>query len=62
MAYVNKQLDREIRNLHVTCTNTERGCEWQGELNHINSNLENSDGCQFEDVKCSNECGKMLQR
>ncbi|XP_065902684.1 TNF receptor-associated factor 4-like [Dysidea avara] len=61
-AYVNKQLDREIRNLHVTCTNTERGCEWQGELNHINNHLGNSDGCQFEDVKCSNECGKMLQR
>ncbi|XP_065900596.1 uncharacterized protein [Dysidea avara] len=62
VAYINKQLDREIRNLHVTCTNTERGCEWQGELNDIYNHLGNSDGCQFEDVKCSNECGKMLQR
>ena len=44
------------------CTNKERGCEWRGELNHINNHLGNSDGCQFEDVKCSNECGKMLQR
>jgi len=44
------------------CANKERGCEWQGELNDISSHLGNSDGCQFEDVKCSNECGKMLQR
>ncbi|XP_065901932.1 TNF receptor-associated factor 4-like [Dysidea avara] len=59
---INKQADREIKCLHVMCTNKERGCEWQGELNDINNHLGNSDGCQFEDVKCSNECGKMLQR
>ncbi|XP_065902114.1 TNF receptor-associated factor 4-like [Dysidea avara] len=59
---VNKQADREIKSLHVMCTNKERGCEWQGELNELNNHLGNIDGCQFEDVKCSNECGKMLQR
>ena len=58
----NKQADREIRDLHVICTNKERGCEWQGELKSINNHLGNSDGCQFEDVKCSNDCGKELQR
>ena len=58
----NKQADREIRSLHVMCTNKERGCKWQGELNDINNHLGNSGGCQFEDVKCYNECGKMLQR
>ncbi|XP_065901667.1 uncharacterized protein [Dysidea avara] len=62
VTYINKQLDREIRNLHVTCTNKKRGCEWQGELNDINNHLGNSDGCRFEDVKCSNECGKVLQQ
>jgi len=35
---------------------------WQGELNYINNHLGNSDGCQFEEVKCFNECGKMIQR
>ncbi|XP_065900851.1 TNF receptor-associated factor 4-like [Dysidea avara] len=60
--FPNKLSGREIMGLHVMCTNKERGCEWQGELNHINNHLGNSDGCQFEDVKCSNECGKMLQR
>ena len=42
-------------------TNKERGCEWQGELNDISNHLESCDGCLFEDVKCSSECGKMLQ-
>ena len=45
----------------MICTNKERGCEWQGKLNDINNHLGNSDGCQFEDVKCANECGKRLQ-
>ena len=59
---INKHLDREIRSLHIYCTNKEKGCEWQSELNDINNHLGNSDGCQFEEVKCSNECGKMIQR
>ena len=58
----NKALDREIRALHIYCTNKERGCKWQGEINNIKNHVGNSDGCQFEEVKCSNECGKMIQR
>ena len=58
---INKQIDREIRSLHIYCTNKENGCEWQGELNEINNHLGNSDGCHFEEVKCSNECEKMIQ-
>ena len=43
-------------------TNEERGCKWQGEMNDINSHLVRSDGCQFENVNCPNECGMTLQR
>ena len=57
-----KALEREVRWLHIYCTNKEKGCEWQGELNDINHHLGNSDGCQFEGVKCSNECEKMIER
>ena len=60
--YPNYHIKREIKNLHIYCTNKEKGCEWQGELNNINNHLGNSNGCQFEQVKCSNECGKMIQR
>ena len=58
----NYPIEREINSLHIYCTNKEKGCEWQGELNDINDHLGNSKGCQFEEVKCSNECGKMIQR
>ena len=58
----NKQSDREIKSLCIFCTNKKKGCEWQGELNDINNHLGNSDGCQFEEMKCSNECGKMIER
>ena len=58
----NKTIDREIRELRVYCTNKEKGCEWQGELNDIHKHLGNSYGCQFEEVKCSNDCGNMIER
>ena len=58
----NYPVAREIKSLHIYCTNKEKGCEWQCELNDINNHLGNSDGCLFEEVKCSNECGKMIQR
>ena len=58
----NKQNERIIKNLHVYCTNKDKGCDWQGEVNEITGHLGNSSGCQFEEVKCSNDCGKMLQR
>ena len=60
--FPNKAIDREIKALHIYCTNKEKGCEWQGELNTINNHLDNSDGCQFEEVECSNECGEIIER
>ena len=62
IAYPNYHIEREIKGFHIYCTNMEKGCEWQGELNDINNHLENSDDCQFEEMKCSNECGKMIER
>ncbi|XP_065917309.1 hyaluronan mediated motility receptor-like [Dysidea avara] len=58
----NKQADRIVRSLHVFCTNKEKGCEWQGEVNNIVSHVMNSDGCQFEEVMCTNGCGMCVQR
>ena len=58
----NYPIAREIKSLHIYCMNKEEGCEWEGELNDVNNHLGSSEGCQFEEVKCSNECGKMIQR
>ena len=60
--FPNKAIKREVKELRIYCTNKEKGCNWQGELNEINKHLGNSNGCQFEEVKCSNECGKMIER
>ena len=54
----NRQVDRS---LHVFCTNKDKGCEWQGEVNNIINHLGNSDGCQFKEVTCSSDCEKCLQ-
>ena len=64
VTFPNKQADREIRSLRIFCTNKEKGCEWEGELNDINNHQGNSnmDGCQFEEINCFNECGKKIQR
>lgn len=60
--YPNYPVDREVRSSHIYCTNRHRGCDWQGEVNDITNHLANTDGCQFVKVKCSNDCGKMIQR
>ena len=62
VTFPSKAVDREVKELHIYCTNKKKGCEWQGELNDINNHLGNSDDCQFKQVKCSNECEKMIQR
>lgn len=60
----NKQVDRKIRSLHVFCTNKEKGCRWQGELNDIDSHISknNSKGCVYEHIECKHGCGETLQR
>ena len=58
----NKQNKRSIKNLRVYCTNEDEGCDWQGEINDITGHLGNSSGCQFEEVRCSNDCDLLLQR
>ena len=58
----NKQIDREVRSLQIHCKNKAKGCTWQGEVNDISKHLKNSDGCQYEDVKCTYKCRKRIQR
>ncbi|XP_065916577.1 TNF receptor-associated factor 4-like [Dysidea avara] len=62
LACPNKQNERAIKSLHIYCTYKEKGCEWQGEVNDIDKHLQNSTGCKFESVSCSNQCGKEFER
>ena len=58
----NKAIDREIKDLHIYCTNKEKGCKWQSKLSDVNEHLGNSVGCRFEEVNCSNECEEKMER
>ena len=60
--FFNKQINREVQDLHVYCTNKNKGCKWKGEIRDIVFHLENRDGCQFEQVRCPNDCKKLIQR
>ncbi|XP_065920951.1 TNF receptor-associated factor 4-like [Dysidea avara] len=44
------------------CTNKDKGCDWQGEMSEIANHLASKDGCQFEEVTCSNDCSIVLQQ
>ena len=58
----NKQIDREVKSLHVYCTNKGRGCEWQGEVNYIDNHLTKDGGCEYEEVLCTSGCDRVIQR
>ena len=60
--FCNKQINREVKGLHVYCTNKEKGCEWKGEVRDISIHLGNNDGCQFEEAECPNGCKELIQR
>lgn len=62
VTFPNKQLDQEIKNLDILCTNIERGCMWQGKVNKIDSHLGDDGDCQYEEVKCTNKCEKTMER
>ena len=60
--FLNKQADREVKNLHVRCPNKKKGCNWVGELRAVTGHIESSEGCKYACVLCRNGCGKKIQR
>ena len=54
--FVNKQIDREVHNLKVFCSNKERGCMWNGKIKEMQNHLESCDyemvQCNYHDVGC----------
>ena len=61
-----KKTGRQVLNLKAFCPHKCHGCEWIGELrsmeNHINKNSNDSTGCPFTELQCSNGCGVVMQR
>lgn len=45
----NKQIDREVKSLMVSCTNKEKGCKWKGEIRAVETHRKS---CTMEMVRC----------
>ena len=61
-----KRTERYVLNLEVFCPHKYQGCTWIGELrsvkDHVTENSDNTIGCPFTELQCSNGCGVMMQR
>ena len=56
----NIKTKREVNALKVRCSNHKEGCEWVGELGTLQNHLELKDGCGYVNIKCPNNCSKLL--
>ena len=54
-----KNLQKEIQNLEVYCSNRDKGCDWDGTLRDFQVHLET---CGFIVIECPNECGVKFER
>ena len=51
--------NRDIQSLKVKCTNRTDGCQWMGELRHVDEHLKT---CDYVKLECPNECTTVYQR
>ena len=68
-ATLDKNVQHYLSDLKVYCTNKEQGCEWVGELRHLDHHLntnpksgEELTGCEFVELICIHGCGGRFQR
>ena len=64
---INKERIRDINELHIRCTNREKGCDWVGEMGVLEDHLKSDKGCGYVIVECCKQgggklCGKSLER
>ena len=63
----NKQIDREVKSLIVSCTNKEKGCTWKGEVRavevHVKTCAHELVQCEYHNVGCKAKmCRKDLKQ
>ena len=60
---MNKRDHRKILALRVHCTIKDRGCQWTGKVEQLDTHLDvNSGDCQYVDVECPEKCGQQVQK
>ena len=62
-SYPQVKYQRKILALEVRCTMKDRGCEWTGQLQHLDAHLDVTTGdCQYVDVECPKKCVQKVQK
>ena len=62
-SYPHKKYQRMILLLKACCSLKNRGCEWTGQLQHLDAHLDLTTGdCVYVDVDCPKECNQKVQK
>jgi len=60
---MNKRDHQRILALRVCCMMKERGCQWTGMVEQLDTHVdENTGDCQYVDVECPEKCGQQVQK
>ena len=60
MSMLDRGYQRKVLNLRVTCSKKNDGCQWAGELRHLDHH--EREECEWAVVECSYQCGADLPR
>ena len=61
--FLNPKFEKSIKNLRVHCTMKDRGCQWTGQLEQLDTHLEVETGdCEHVDIECPEKCGQQIQK
>ena len=62
-SYPQKKWQRMVLTLNVYCVLKDRGCEWTGQLQHLDAHLDLTTGdCVYVDVDCPSKCNQKVQK
>ena len=60
---LHKKYQLKIRTLRIHCSLKDRGCEWTGQLQHLDAHLDFTTGdCVYVDVECPSKCNQKVQK
>jgi hypothetical protein len=52
--------ERLLKAFKVKCPNSEKGCEWEGDLGDTEDHMKKN--CHYQQVSCPNGCGQSIER
>jgi len=61
--FLDKRDQRKILALRVCCVMKDRGCQWTGKVEQLDTHTDDNTGdCQYVEVECPEKCGQQVQK